>query len=150
MSRVTAFEVSCRNASPTALLQRRTPQPVRPKTNENESAHCKVTTLSAFILGVQLVRASRHGAPHHFYGRENDFYQATGSLFRCWLLYAWHYANAPTSTDATGKAVITNFDITPAGIPGNDDQAAMASSRLLPRSSIQCYVLHTLRTQARA
>jgi hypothetical protein len=42
-------QASCRDASPTALLRRRTPQTVRPKTNKNESAHCKVTTLSAFM-----------------------------------------------------------------------------------------------------
>ncbi|KAI0276555.1 glycosyl hydrolase family 92-domain-containing protein [Russula aff. rugulosa BPL654] len=40
----------------------------------------------------------------------------------------YHYANAPASTvDAVRKAVFTNFDITPAGLPGNDDQAAMAT-----------------------
>ena len=37
---------SCRNASPTALLQ---PQTVRPKTNKKDSARCKVTTLSTFM-----------------------------------------------------------------------------------------------------
>jgi hypothetical protein len=63
----------------------------------------------------------------------------------------YHYANAPASSvDAVRKAVFTNFDISacifiahaklgfqahssslytiaPAGIPGNDDQAAMAT-----------------------
>ncbi|KAF8502129.1 glycoside hydrolase family 92 protein [Russula emetica] len=40
----------------------------------------------------------------------------------------YHYANAPAnSVDAVRKAVFTNFDITPAGLPGNDDQAAMAT-----------------------
>ncbi|KAH9083636.1 glycoside hydrolase family 92 protein [Lactarius deliciosus] len=41
---------------------------------------------------------------------------------------SYHYANAPASSvDAVRKAVFTNFDITPAGLPGNDDQAAMAT-----------------------
>jgi len=40
----------------------------------------------------------------------------------------YHYANAPASSvEAVRKAVFTNFDITPAGLPGNDDQAAMAT-----------------------
>ena len=77
MSRVTAFEVksflfgiffngsgacasykaincigpqaSCRNASPMVLLQRRTLQTVRPKTNKGEPATWEVTTQSAFM-----------------------------------------------------------------------------------------------------
>jgi hypothetical protein len=41
---------SCRNASRMALSHRRTPQTVHRKTNSNrENAHCKVTTLSAFM-----------------------------------------------------------------------------------------------------
>ncbi|KAH9176527.1 glycoside hydrolase family 92 protein [Lactarius sanguifluus] len=41
---------------------------------------------------------------------------------------SYHYANAPASSvDTVRKAVFTNFDITPAGLPGNDDQAAMAT-----------------------
>ncbi|KAH8994062.1 glycoside hydrolase family 92 protein, partial [Lactarius akahatsu] len=41
---------------------------------------------------------------------------------------SYHYANTPASSvDAVRKAVFTNFDITPAGLPGNDDQAAMAT-----------------------
>ncbi|KAI0630406.1 glycoside hydrolase family 92 protein [Trametes polyzona] len=40
----------------------------------------------------------------------------------------YHYANQPTkSVDRVRDVVFTNFDITPAGLPGNDDQAAMAS-----------------------
>ncbi|EKM54203.1 glycoside hydrolase family 92 protein [Phanerochaete carnosa HHB-10118-sp] len=40
----------------------------------------------------------------------------------------YHYANHPTqSVDRVRDVVFTNFDITPAGIPGNDDQAAMAT-----------------------
>ncbi|KZP22023.1 glycoside hydrolase family 92 protein [Athelia psychrophila] len=40
----------------------------------------------------------------------------------------YHYANKPTmSVDRVRDVVFTNFDITPDGIPGNDDQAAMAS-----------------------
>ncbi|KAI0305662.1 glycoside hydrolase family 92 protein [Multifurca ochricompacta] len=40
----------------------------------------------------------------------------------------YHYANVPSSSvDAVRKVVFTNFDITPAGLPGNDDQAAMAT-----------------------
>ncbi|KAH9054266.1 glycoside hydrolase family 92 protein [Lactarius vividus] len=41
---------------------------------------------------------------------------------------SYHYANAPASSvEAVRKAVFTNFDTTPAGLPGNDDQAAMAT-----------------------
>ncbi|RDX47875.1 glycoside hydrolase family 92 protein [Lentinus brumalis] len=40
----------------------------------------------------------------------------------------YHYANRPTkSVDRVREVVFTNFDITPAGLPGNDDQAAMAT-----------------------
>ncbi|KAI0687903.1 glycoside hydrolase family 92 protein [Cytidiella melzeri] len=40
----------------------------------------------------------------------------------------YHYANHPTlSVDRVRDVVFSNFDITPAGIPGNDDQAAMAT-----------------------
>ncbi|OBZ71008.1 hypothetical protein A0H81_09134 [Grifola frondosa] len=40
----------------------------------------------------------------------------------------YHYANTPTkSVDRVRDVVFTNFDITPAGLPGNDDQAAMAT-----------------------
>ncbi|KAM5540286.1 hypothetical protein V8D89_006105 [Ganoderma adspersum] len=40
----------------------------------------------------------------------------------------YHYANHPTkSVDRVREVVFTNFDITPAGLPGNDDQAAMAT-----------------------
>ncbi|TFY63838.1 hypothetical protein EVG20_g6155 [Dentipellis fragilis] len=40
----------------------------------------------------------------------------------------YHYANQPTkSVDRVRDVVFSNFDITPAGLPGNDDQAAMAS-----------------------
>ncbi|KIM83325.1 glycoside hydrolase family 92 protein [Piloderma croceum F 1598] len=40
----------------------------------------------------------------------------------------YHYANHPAkSVDRIRDVVFTNFDITPEGIPGNDDQAAMAS-----------------------
>ncbi|TFY80901.1 hypothetical protein EWM64_g3111 [Hericium alpestre] len=40
----------------------------------------------------------------------------------------YHYANQPTkSVDRVRDVVFSNFDITPAGIPGNDDQAAMAT-----------------------
>ncbi|KAI0298528.1 glycoside hydrolase family 92 protein [Russula brevipes] len=40
----------------------------------------------------------------------------------------YHYANAPAdSIDAVRKVVFTNFDITAAGLPGNDDQGAMAT-----------------------
>ncbi|TFK44237.1 glycoside hydrolase family 92 protein [Crucibulum laeve] len=40
----------------------------------------------------------------------------------------YHYANHPAkSVDRVREVVFTNFDITPAGLPGNDDQAAMAS-----------------------
>jgi len=40
----------------------------------------------------------------------------------------YHYANHPAkSVDRVREVVFTNFDITAAGLPGNDDQAAMAS-----------------------
>ncbi|THU96772.1 glycoside hydrolase family 92 protein [Dendrothele bispora CBS 962.96] len=40
----------------------------------------------------------------------------------------YHYANQPAkSVDRVREVVFTNFDITPAGLPGNDDQAAMAT-----------------------
>ncbi|KAJ7072819.1 glycoside hydrolase family 92 protein [Mycena amicta] len=40
----------------------------------------------------------------------------------------YHYANHPAlSVDRIRSVVFENFDITPAGLPGNDDQAAMAS-----------------------
>ncbi|KAJ6498071.1 glycoside hydrolase family 92 protein [Mycena vitilis] len=40
----------------------------------------------------------------------------------------YHYANHPAqSVDRVRRIVFENFDITPAGLPGNDDQAAMAS-----------------------
>ncbi|CAK5281274.1 unnamed protein product [Mycena citricolor] len=40
----------------------------------------------------------------------------------------YHYANHPAkSVDRVRAIVFENFDITPAGLPGNDDQAAMAS-----------------------
>ncbi|KAF8199830.1 glycoside hydrolase family 92 protein [Mycena galopus ATCC 62051] len=40
----------------------------------------------------------------------------------------YHYANHPAqSVDRVRSVVFENFDITPAGLPGNDDQAAMAS-----------------------
>ncbi|ESK92075.1 glycoside hydrolase family 92 protein [Moniliophthora roreri MCA 2997] len=40
----------------------------------------------------------------------------------------YHYANQPAkSVDRVREVVFTNFDITAAGLPGNDDQAAMAT-----------------------
>ncbi|TRM61596.1 glycoside hydrolase family 92 protein [Schizophyllum amplum] len=40
----------------------------------------------------------------------------------------YHYADRPTkSVDRVREVVFENFGITPAGLPGNDDQAAMAS-----------------------
>jgi len=40
----------------------------------------------------------------------------------------YHYANHPTkSVDRVRNIVFSNFDITAAGLPGNDDQAAMAT-----------------------
>ncbi|THH33315.1 hypothetical protein EUX98_g870 [Antrodiella citrinella] len=40
----------------------------------------------------------------------------------------YHYANHPShSVDRVRQIVFENFDITPAGLPGNDDQAAMAT-----------------------
>ncbi|KAF9482237.1 glycoside hydrolase family 92 protein [Pholiota conissans] len=40
----------------------------------------------------------------------------------------YHYANHPASSvDRVRQVVLENFDITPAGLPGNDDQAAMAT-----------------------
>jgi len=40
----------------------------------------------------------------------------------------YHYANHPTkSVDRVREVVFDNFDINAAGLPGNDDQAAMAS-----------------------
>ncbi|KAJ3853174.1 glycoside hydrolase family 92 protein [Lentinula lateritia] len=40
----------------------------------------------------------------------------------------YHYANQPAkSIQRVRQVVFENFDITPAGLPGNDDQAAMAS-----------------------
>ncbi|KAH8107955.1 glycoside hydrolase family 92 protein [Cristinia sonorae] len=40
----------------------------------------------------------------------------------------YHYANRPShSVDRVRQIVFNNFDITPAGLPGNDDQAAMAT-----------------------
>lgn len=40
----------------------------------------------------------------------------------------YHYVNHPAkSVDRVREVVFTNFDMTPAGLPGNDDQAAMAS-----------------------
>ncbi len=48
-SRLTIFDTqaSCRDASRMALLRRRTPQTVRQKTNNSDSAHWEVATLSA-------------------------------------------------------------------------------------------------------
>jgi len=41
---------------------------------------------------------------------------------------AYHYANRPTkSVERVREVVFANFNATPAGLPGNDDQAAMAS-----------------------
>ncbi|KAH9942413.1 glycoside hydrolase family 92 protein [Epithele typhae] len=40
----------------------------------------------------------------------------------------YHYVDQPAkSVDRVREVVFTNFDITPAGLPGNDDQAAMAT-----------------------
>ncbi|KAJ7745436.1 glycoside hydrolase family 92 protein [Mycena maculata] len=40
----------------------------------------------------------------------------------------YHYANAPAQTVSRSRQIVfENFDITPAGLPGNDDQAAMAT-----------------------
>ncbi|KAF9264108.1 glycoside hydrolase family 92 protein [Marasmius fiardii PR-910] len=40
----------------------------------------------------------------------------------------YHYANQPArSVDRVREVVFDNFDITPRGLPGNDDQAAMGS-----------------------
>ncbi|KAJ7451768.1 glycoside hydrolase family 92 protein [Mycena galericulata] len=51
-------------------------------------------------------------------GNEPSFQTAVG----------YHYANHPAqSVDRVRQVVFQNFDITPAGLPGNDDQAAMAT-----------------------
>ncbi|KAK2467881.1 hypothetical protein APHAL10511_000176 [Amanita phalloides] len=40
----------------------------------------------------------------------------------------YHYADHPAKTvDRVRQAILSNFDRTPAGLPGNDDQAAMAT-----------------------
>ncbi|KAF9010673.1 glycoside hydrolase family 92 protein [Cyathus striatus] len=57
-------------------------------------------------------------AGYYLAGNEPSFQTAIG----------YHYANQPSkSVDRVREVVFTNFDITPAGLPGNDDQAAMAS-----------------------
>ncbi|THH00763.1 hypothetical protein EW026_g1813 [Hermanssonia centrifuga] len=61
----------------------------------------------------------------HFF--EAGYYQA-GNEPSFQTPIGYHYANHPTlSVDRVRDVVFENFDITPAGIPGNDDQAAMAT-----------------------
>jgi len=57
-------------------------------------------------------------AGYFFPGNEPSFATAVG----------YHYANQPAkSVQRVRQIVAENFDITPAGLPGNDDQAAMAT-----------------------
>ncbi|KAH8119163.1 glycoside hydrolase family 92 protein [Phellopilus nigrolimitatus] len=61
----------------------------------------------------------------HFFSAE---YFAAGNEPSFQTPIGYHYANHPAkSVDQVRNVVFTNFDITPAGIPGNDDQAAMAT-----------------------
>ncbi|KAJ3538305.1 hypothetical protein NM688_g6540 [Phlebia brevispora] len=57
-------------------------------------------------------------AGYYYAGNEPSFQTPIG----------YHYANHPAmSVDRVRDVVFTNFDITPAGLPGNDDQGAMAT-----------------------
>ncbi|KAK7052309.1 glycoside hydrolase family 92 protein [Favolaschia claudopus] len=61
----------------------------------------------------------------HFFSA--GFYQA-GNEPSFQTPVGYHYANRPAqSVDRVRRVVFENFDITAAGLPGNDDQAAMAS-----------------------
>ncbi|KIY53439.1 glycoside hydrolase family 92 protein [Fistulina hepatica ATCC 64428] len=61
----------------------------------------------------------------HFY--EANYYLA-GNEPSFQTPIGYHYANHPTkSVDRVREVVFQNFDITPSGLPGNDDQAAMAT-----------------------
>ncbi|KAI0085083.1 glycoside hydrolase family 92 protein [Irpex rosettiformis] len=62
---------------------------------------------------------------NHFF--DAGYYQA-GNEPSFQTPIGYHYANHPAlSVDRVRDVVFSNFDITPAGIPGNDDQAAMAT-----------------------
>jgi len=55
-------------------------------------------------------------------------YYAAGNEPSFQTTIGYHYANQPTkSVDQVRNLVFSNFDITPAGLPGNDDQGAMAT-----------------------
>ncbi|KAF7969869.1 hypothetical protein HWV62_25649 [Athelia sp. TMB] len=61
----------------------------------------------------------------HFF---NEGYYLAGNEPSFQTPIGYHYANSPAmSVDRVRDVVFSNFDITPDGIPGNDDQAAMAS-----------------------
>ncbi|KZT22603.1 glycoside hydrolase family 92 protein [Neolentinus lepideus HHB14362 ss-1] len=72
------------------------------------------------------------GGNQTFVNRLNHFFDAgyylAGNEPSFQTPIGYHYANRPTlSVDRVRQVVFENFDITPAGIPGNDDQAAMAT-----------------------
>jgi len=61
----------------------------------------------------------------HFFSKG---YYAPGNEPSFQAPISYHYADHPShSIDRVREVVFNNFDITPAGLPGNDDQAAMAS-----------------------
>ncbi|KAG6900776.1 hypothetical protein C0993_002200 [Termitomyces sp. T159_Od127] len=61
----------------------------------------------------------------HFF---NSGYYLAGNEPSFQTPIGYHYANHPAlSVDRVRNVVFKNFDITAAGLPGNDDQAAMAS-----------------------
>ncbi|TFK70589.1 glycoside hydrolase family 92 protein [Pluteus cervinus] len=72
------------------------------------------------------------GGPDTFIRRLDHFfdegYYLAGNEPSFQTPIGYHYANRPTkSVDRVRDVVFSNFDITPGGLPGNDDQAAMAS-----------------------
>ncbi|KII92737.1 glycoside hydrolase family 92 protein [Plicaturopsis crispa FD-325 SS-3] len=65
---------------------------------------------------------------HFFDASVNAGYYLAGNEPSFQTPIGYHYANQPSkSVDRVRDVVFTNFDITPAGLPGNDDQAAMGS-----------------------
>ncbi|KAL1738916.1 glycoside hydrolase family 92 protein, partial [Schizophyllum fasciatum] len=72
------------------------------------------------------------GGNETFLDRLNHFFEAgyylAGNEPSFQTPVGYHYANRPAlSVDRVRDVVFRNFGITPAGLPGNDDQAAMAS-----------------------
>ncbi|TFK53721.1 glycoside hydrolase family 92 protein [Heliocybe sulcata] len=72
------------------------------------------------------------GGNKTFINRLNHFFDAgyylAGNEPSFQTPIGYHYANRPTlSVDRVRQVVFENFGITPAGLPGNDDQAAMAT-----------------------